>query len=99
MLGANPSPQVGVADACLRDVGIDLRGKDTFHVNDVGIFFGKPDVTVADPYFNGEGPERTGCTFCGSCMIGCPVVEKILLIAITCIWQRKKELKLYQKRR
>ncbi len=76
MLGANPSPQVGVADTCLREVGMDLRGRDTFHINDVGIFFGKPDVTVPDPYFGGEGPERTGCTFCGSCMIGCPVGAK-----------------------
>ena len=40
---------------CLREVGIELRGKDTFHKNDVGIFFGKPDKTVPDPYF-----ERTG---------------------------------------
>ena len=76
MLGANPSPQVGIADKCLREVGIELRGEDTFHVNDVGIFFGTPDKTVADPYFGGKGPDRTGCTFCGSCMVGCPVGAK-----------------------
>lgn len=28
-------------------------------------------ATVPDPYFGGEGPERTGCTFCGACMVGC----------------------------
>ena len=72
MLGANPSPQVGVADKCLREVGKEITGKDTFHKNDVGIFFGTPDVKVPDPYFNGEGPERIGCNFCGSCMVGCP---------------------------
>ena len=76
MLGANPSPQIGIADKCLREVGIELRGEDTFHKNDVGIFFGTPDKTVPDPYFDGKGPERTGCTFCGSCMVGCPVGAK-----------------------
>jgi cholesterol oxidase len=76
ILGSNPSPQVGRADECLRQVGIDMRGKDTFHKNDVGIFFGEPDKTVPDPYFGGRGPARTGCTFCGSCMVGCPVGAK-----------------------
>ena len=32
---------------------------------------GQPGKTVPDPYFGGEGPERTGCTRCGSCMTGC----------------------------
>jgi cholesterol oxidase len=37
----------------------------------VGVFFGDPGETVADPYFGGEGPDRTGCTLCGRCMVGC----------------------------
>jgi len=71
MLGANPSPSVGKADEILRQVGVEMRGEDTFHINDVGVFFGQPGKTVADPYFDGEGPARTGCTFCGACIIGC----------------------------
>ena len=76
MLGANISPQVGKADKLLKEVGMEMTGKDTFHKNDVGIFFGEPDKTVSDPYFDGRGPDRTGCTFCGACMVGCPVGAK-----------------------
>ena len=76
MLGANVSPHVGKADLLLKEVGMEMTGKDTFHKNDVGIFFGTPEKTVPDPYFDGKGPDRTGCTFCGACMIGCPVGAK-----------------------
>jgi len=76
MLGANQSPSVGVADRLLAEVGKEMTGKDTFHKNDVGIFFGTADKTVPDPYFKGKDPDRTGCTFCGACMIGCPVGAK-----------------------
>jgi cholesterol oxidase len=76
MLGATVSPQVGKADRLLKEVGIEMTGKDTFHKNDVGIFFGEPEKTVPDPYFGGKGPDRTGCTFCSACMIGCPVGAK-----------------------
>jgi cholesterol oxidase len=72
MLGAAKCPSIGNADHILREVGIELRNEDTFHINPVGVFFGEPDVSVPDPYFNGEGPERVGCRFCGACMIGCP---------------------------
>lgn len=76
MLGANPSPSVGKADEILAEIGKEILGEDTFHINDVGVFFGEPDITVPDPYFSGEGPARTGCTFCGACMIGCRVGSK-----------------------
>lgn len=76
MLGANPSPHIGKADKILAEIGKEIRGEDTFRINDVGVFFGEPDKTVSDPYFGGEGPDRTGCTFCGACMIGCPVGSK-----------------------
>ena len=76
MLGATPSPRFGKSDEVLREIGKEIRGEDTFHMNDVGVFFGEPDKQVPDPYFGGKGPSRTGCTFCGACMIGCPVGAK-----------------------
>jgi cholesterol oxidase len=76
MLGAVVCPGVGNADQVLREVGLELRGKDTFHINPVGVYFGEPEKTVPDPYFDGEGPERTGCKLCGACMIGCPTGAK-----------------------
>jgi len=37
----------------------------------VSVYFGEEGKTVKDPYFNGKGPDRTGCKFCGGCMTGC----------------------------
>jgi len=72
MLGATPSKVVTKADELLKECADKHGLGDTFHVNDVGIFFGEEDVTVPDPYFGGKGPERTGCLKCGACMTGCP---------------------------
>jgi cholesterol oxidase len=33
-------------------------------------------VTAPDPYFGGEGPDRTGCRLCGECLLGCPYGAK-----------------------
>ncbi len=72
MLGATPSPTIGEADRVLAEINKEITGTDTFHINNVGILFGeKPDQAIPDPYFNGHGPARTTCTFCGACMVGC----------------------------
>lgn len=76
MLGAVSCDGVGHTDGLLREVARELVGEDTFDIHDVGVFFGEPGVTVADPYFQGRGPERTGCTRCGACMVGCRVGAK-----------------------
>ncbi len=71
ILGAVPSKITTPADDILKACAAEIGKADTFHVNDVGIFFGEENVTVPDPYFNGKGPDRTGCTLCGGCMVGC----------------------------
>ena len=72
MLGANKNPILFDGDKALLEVAKDLGKEDQFSATNVGVYFGKPNETVADPYFNGQGPERTGCNFCGACMTGCP---------------------------
>jgi len=71
MLGVVETPKLGPADEALRRAAARRGKEDTFRNTPVAIYFGDPDVTVPDPYFDGEGPERTGCTFCGGCMVGC----------------------------
>ncbi len=69
MLGASVNPYLGPADLALKKIA-EQTGKD-FKPAKVGVYFGKPGQTVDDPYFEGKGPARTGCTFCGACMTGC----------------------------
>jgi cholesterol oxidase len=71
MLGVTPNPKLTYADQILFQCAQDLGQEKTFKPTDVGIYFGEPGKTVADPYFGGEGPARTGCNFCGGCLIGC----------------------------
>ena len=60
MLGATPSKVITKADSILKECAAEIGKADTFHVNDVGIYFGEENVTVPDPYFEGKGPPGTG---------------------------------------
>jgi cholesterol oxidase len=71
MLGVAKNPRLDYGDEILKQVAADIGKENEFESVDAAVFFGKPDQTVPDPYFGGEGPERSGCIFCGSCMIGC----------------------------
>ena len=71
MLGVTYNPAMFEGEGALRKLGERLGVADTFHATEAGVFFGEPGKIVDDPYFNGEGPARTGCIFCGGCMVGC----------------------------
>ena len=80
MLGVVTNPCEGPVEQIMRQTADDLGVGDTFRKTPVGVFFGKPGERVADPYFGGAGPDRTGCIECGNCMVGCRVGAKNTLV-------------------
>ena len=75
MLGVVENRIVGPSDKLLRQAAEAEGVGATFYKTSVGIFQGPQGMpagtTVPDPFFNGEGPERTTCNACGGCMMGC----------------------------
>ena len=71
MLGVTTNPLIDEGEEALREIGKRMGCEKTFHATDVGVYFGKPGIRAKDPFFSGAGPDRTGCNFCGGCMVGC----------------------------
>ncbi|MEJ1092315.1 GMC family oxidoreductase [Microbacterium istanbulense] len=81
MLGVvDTYPHTGPIERIMAGAAEDLGVGETFRHAPVGVFLGTPGVRVPDPYFGGEGPDRTGCTLCGNCMVGCRVGAKNTLM-------------------
>ncbi|MBN2801017.1 MAG: GMC family oxidoreductase [Deltaproteobacteria bacterium] len=72
MLGVTQTPRQWASDELLRQYGRALGREDRWAPTEVGILFGEhPGERVPDPFFGGEGPERTTCDLGGACMVGC----------------------------
>jgi cholesterol oxidase len=80
MLGVADYEGMTPADELLKAYGEEIGVGETFAHTRVGIYFGKPGEEVDDPYFGGEGPTRTGCVRCASCMLGCRYGAKNTLV-------------------
>ena len=71
VLGVVQNPVETAQDILLRETAGELGRGETFRFTPVGVFFGTKGEVSADPYFEGEGPDRIGCELCGECMTGC----------------------------
>lgn len=71
MLGAVINPKLYDSDNTVKELAVRAGKGHLFEPTKVSVFFGEPEKSVADPYFEGSGPDREGCSFCGSCMTGC----------------------------
>ncbi len=71
MLGAAKNPKLFDGDFELQELAKEIGKESDFESTNVSVYFGKKGVKTQDPYFDGEGPDRAGCIFCGGCMTGC----------------------------
>jgi len=71
MMGAAENPRQEAGDRALHELAKQIGKEDHFQSTNVAVYFGEEGRTAKDPYFGGKGPTRTGCIFCGGCMIGC----------------------------
>ncbi len=81
MLGVVQNPHDDPADQLLREFGEELGVADTYKQDARRHLLRRAaGKTVPDPFFGGEGPDRTGCHLCGRCMVGCPHGAKNTLV-------------------
>ena len=92
MLGVTKNPLTNKEDNLLKEIAKDLGRESEYSNVDVGVYFGDPEKEV-DPYFNGEGPLRSGCVACAGCMVGCRYNAKNTLVKNYLYFARKNGAK------
>lgn len=84
MLGTTKNTFFNIADETLHEVAKDLGRGSSYELVSTGVVFpqedGKQGKKIDDPYFNGDGPKRATCQFCGSCVMGCRYNAKNTLL-------------------
>ena len=70
MLGRATSPTEDLQDEWLQRTANVMGAGASYGAIPLGIYFGAQEE-MPDPYFEGAGPVRHGCTYCGRCMAGC----------------------------
>ncbi len=71
MLGAVPNPIITPPDRILRKLAERRGAPEAWEPTNVAVLFGTPGQALPDPFFDGEGPDRVACNYCGACMTGC----------------------------
>ena len=92
MLGRETTRHFGEMDRHLEATARSMGVRDTYGPTPMAIWFGAPGeegVTVPDPFFGGEGPDRAGCRLCGACLVGCPYGSKNTL-DLNYLWLAEK---------
>ncbi len=84
MLGTAENTYTNIADDTLKEVAQEMGHGNSYKTVTTGVFFplqdGERGKIVKDPYFNGDGPDRRTCQYCGNCIIGCRYNSKNTLM-------------------
>lgn len=70
MLGRTKYSKLNIEDQVLEEVSREMNAHDSFETVNVAVNF-SGNTSESDPYFNGIGPLRKGCSECAGCMVGC----------------------------
>ena len=76
MLGVTKSHYENAADEALQETARRMGREHTYQTVNTGVLVPEdPDdasgAKRGDPYFDGDGPERNSCQYCGGCTMGC----------------------------
>jgi cholesterol oxidase len=102
MLGVTENKIIGEADLMLKRMADDQGVGHSFYKTDVAVYFGDEPGKAKlhpDPYFGGEGPERSSCIGCGGCMVGCRYNAKNTLDKNYLFFAEKRGAKIFAETR